>query len=1131
MVSSWFRSGSSADTGSSSLKEVLPSLHPPKHQHQDSGRFSQLLLEHGEQYLQDWAVWAYSSPVEATKSSSPRRSEAIQWAQQSPQSSSHRSSLRHSKASIHPIVDMETYPTCHMKHWEGRLHLCTRSIVLEPTDPSRGIVRCAFAKIEGSLYPSESGFECMSLEFFAKRHIVMKKNNLIGPSEAVHVPTKFLMTFLHSSPTACVELLQKLMPLAAKRTSLVAPELSLLLRPLDRPFSPDNLVDLREQVTVSTRCVIVTPLQESTGVMAVTSDRVYFQPSSGVALATERKATHWMQSQILATARRYKGLRDSALEVYWKDNTSTLFAFDRRHDRETVLRYLSAAVCVTDRSFVIQAHSEWNKGHITNMEYLLALNAAAGRSFHDLSRYPVFPWVIADYSSAKLDLSKPATFRDLTKPVGALNQQRLEYFCQRLQNMHDMEAAFLYGTHYSAPGYVLYYLVRSMPEHMLCLQNGKFDSADRMFYSVAACYDNVLKNHADVKELLPQFYSEDFDFLINTKGLQLGATQMGERVNDVVLPPWARSARDFLRKNRKALESDYCTKQLPAWINLIFGVTSRGEPAMEAFNVFHPMAYLGPTDVAAMKSDEERVQAELQATEFGIVPDQLFCQVHPSRHANATEDFVSEDLGRASSKDDGGRETWELLETPPEPIPEAELEQEAMDVWTQSLVTEEEPSPQKKFPLRGTGESMNRQVIQTSSYNSQDSGPTAAQSPKFQSFDSSSPVSSDWNMTVIERKQLHSDAVSGCALLLDGNKSVLATTSLDGGLKVHKVSVGGAAADDEDRKGFPSTFSRFSYSTIISRGQINQASSLSKLSEYRSHSSRDPLASLVLASDGSGGYVAFAGGHDDVVLAYGINSGCAVASLYSHRDAVTGLDLIQRTPFDSECALWLENSTHIMISGSWDATVKVWSATVSGGEAVAINREPLAELFDADSSIACVSAKSIPSGGIVIAAGCADGSFCVWNVHNDGVQVVIHNESARRGSGPCSVVHWVSDAGRLFLFAAFSTGMVASYALNGGTIHRLNAVSVGVSVSSLAYASGALLVGSADGALRLIPVRDGAHFEKPSLWRGVNNKSSPGITSISVLPNPDADTLAQLFCCTGGDDGSVALFELKKSAT
>lgn len=37
---------------------------------------------------------------------------------------------------------------------------------------------------------------------------------------------------------------------------------------------------------------------------------------------------------------------------------------------------------------------------------------------------------------------------------------------------HD-DKKFLYGTHYSTPGYVLYYLVRLAPAAMLRLQNGK----------------------------------------------------------------------------------------------------------------------------------------------------------------------------------------------------------------------------------------------------------------------------------------------------------------------------------------------------------------------------------------------------------------------------------------------------------------------------------------------------------------------------------------------------------------------------------------------------------------------------------------------------------------------------------
>jgi WD40 repeat protein len=391
----------------------------------------------------------------------------------------------------------------------------------------------------------------------------------------------------------------------------------------------------------------------------------------------------------------------------------------------------------------------------------------------------------------------------------------------------------------------------------------------------------------------------------------------------------------------------------------------------------------------------------------------------------------------------------------------------------------------------------------------------------------------EWDMQMIERKHVHNDAISGCVLLLDPQQSLLVTTSLDGGLKVHKLSLSIQADrdDDDERRGFPAAFSRFSYSTILSRGQVVGSMPFqSKLTEYRSHSSRDPLASLVLAHDGISGTVAFAGGHDDVVLAYGVNSGCAVASVYSHRDAVTGLDLISRTPFDPESALWLENSTHIMVSGSWDATVKVWSVCVSKSEAVSISREPLAELFDAESSIVCVSVKSLPDGGIVIAAGCADSSFCAWHVHNDGVQVAIHNEPARRGSGPCSVVKWISVSGTLHLLAAFSTGKVASYSMAGEGLRRDSAVSVGVAVLSLAYTEpGTLLLGCADGCLRLISLQNGAHFDtRPTLWPEVNNKTCPGVTSISTMSFGSGDQ-SKFLCCTGGSDGSVALFEIKRN--
>ena len=68
------------------------------------------------------------------------------------------------------------------------------------------------------------------------------------------------------------------------------------------------------------------------------------------------------------------------------------------------------------------------------------------------------------------------------------------------------EPRFLYGSHYSTPGFVLFYLVRAAPELMLCLQNGRFDLPDRMFNGIAEAWNNVLTNNSDFKELIPEFY-------------------------------------------------------------------------------------------------------------------------------------------------------------------------------------------------------------------------------------------------------------------------------------------------------------------------------------------------------------------------------------------------------------------------------------------------------------------------------------------------------------------------------------------------------------------------------------------------------------------------------------------------
>ena len=62
--------------------------------------------------------------------------------------------------------------------------------------------------------------------------------------------------------------------------------------------------------------------------------------------------------------------------------------------------------------------------------------------------------MLADYTSPSLDLDNPVrgTFRDLSKPIGALNPARLQRFLERRRVFEDPSGEtppFLYGSHYS----------------------------------------------------------------------------------------------------------------------------------------------------------------------------------------------------------------------------------------------------------------------------------------------------------------------------------------------------------------------------------------------------------------------------------------------------------------------------------------------------------------------------------------------------------------------------------------------------------------------------------------------------------------------------------------------------------
>lgn len=95
------------------------------------------------------------------------------------------------------------------------------------------------------------------------------------------------------------------------------------------------------------------------------------------------------------------------------------------------------------------------------------------------------------------------------------------------------------------------------------------------------------------------------------------------KVNDVTLPPWAKTPEHFIYMHRRALESDYVSEHLHEWIDLIFGYKQQGPEAEKALNMFMYYSYEGALDLDAITDPVTRRATEDMISNFGQTPTQL----------------------------------------------------------------------------------------------------------------------------------------------------------------------------------------------------------------------------------------------------------------------------------------------------------------------------------------------------------------------------------------------------------------------------------------------------------------------------------------------------------------------------
>ncbi|XP_069615079.1 neurobeachin isoform X5 [Ranitomeya imitator] len=418
----------------------------------------------------------------------------------------------------------------------------------------------------------------------------------------------------------------------------------------------DNLAG---PVVLSTPAQLIAPIVVAKGTLSITTTEIYFEVDEEdlsfkkidpkVLAYTEGLHGKWMFSEIRAVFSRRYLLQNTALEVFMANRTSVMFNFP---DQATVKKVVYSLPRVgvgtsyglpqarrislaTPRQLFKSSNmtQRWQRREISNFEYLMFLNTIAGRTYNDLNQYPVFPWVLTNYESEELDLTLPGNFRDLSKPIGALNPKRAVFYAERYETWEDDQTPpYHYNTHYSTSTFTLCWLVRIEPftTFFLNVNEGKFDHPDRTFSAVARSWRNCQRDTSDVKELIPEFYYLP-EMFVNSNGYNFGVRDDSNAVNDVDLPPWAKNPEDFVRINRMALESEFVSCQLHQWIDLIFGYKQRGPEAVRALNVFHYLTYEGSVNLDSVTDPVLREAMEAQIQNFGQTPSQLLIEPHPPR--------------------------------------------------------------------------------------------------------------------------------------------------------------------------------------------------------------------------------------------------------------------------------------------------------------------------------------------------------------------------------------------------------------------------------------------------------------------------------------------------------------------
>ncbi len=206
---------------------------------------------------------------------------------------------------------------------------------------------------------------------------------------------------------------------------------------------------------------------------------------------------------------------------------------------------------------------QWSKGKLGNFEYLMIINAAAGRSMVDPLYHPILPWV-TDFS-VDHDLLENCGYRDLSKTKFRLSKgdAQLETTYKHSDPPHHVPESISELTYYI-------YMARRTPMQVLRRVVRDVFVPEHYPHSVGRMYDWT------PDECIPEFFTDStvFQSIHQNVGLP-----------DLELPSFASTPSDFITYHRRVIESDAVSKDLHKWIDLTFGHCLYGQAAIDNMNV------------------------------------------------------------------------------------------------------------------------------------------------------------------------------------------------------------------------------------------------------------------------------------------------------------------------------------------------------------------------------------------------------------------------------------------------------------------------------------------------------------------------------------------------------------------